>query len=104
MVLQVELITQIDQLSARKPNPGEEANWRDAIIDFFKQGRLLEDLGQAQQIKWRAMRFTLIDNNLYKRIFSHSLLRCLGLGEVEYVLQEFYKGSSGSHVGGRNLA
>lgn len=86
IIVRVELIAQIDQRPTPSPNPNEEVDWREVIIMFFQQGRLQKDLGQVRQIKRKVARFTLIDDNLYKRAFSRSLLKSLGSGEVEYVL------------------
>lgn len=78
IVIHVELIAHVHQSSTLDPNLSKEADWREVIILFLKQGGLPKDLGQAQQIKWRITHSTLIGNNLYKWTFSHPLLKCLG--------------------------
>ena len=48
--------------------------------------------------------FTLIDGQLYKRGLSQPLLKCLGLSQVKYVLEEVHEGSCGQHLGAKSLA
>lgn len=66
VVTHVELIAQVDQILTLDPNSSEEADSREAIILILKQDKIPKDLGEAHQIKWRAMRFILIGDNLYK--------------------------------------
>ena len=47
--------------------------------------------------------FTLIGDNLYRRSFGGSYLRCLNDIEAQYILVELYEGVCGNHIGGRTL-
>ncbi|CAL9129928.1 unnamed protein product, partial [Musa textilis] len=45
-----------------------------------------------------------IGDRLYKRSFSHPLLRCLDPDEAKIILAEVHAGTCGEHMGGRTLA
>ena len=47
-------------------NPG----WMSPIMSFLREGRLLLDLEEAKKIQKRAARFTMLDDELYKRGYS----------------------------------
>lgn len=51
-----------------------------------------------------ASHYTLLDENLYRRGFSVSLLRCLPPEKYEAVMSEVHEGVCASHIGGRSLA
>ncbi|RDX90524.1 hypothetical protein CR513_27595, partial [Mucuna pruriens] len=63
--------------------------WMDPIIQYLKNGKLLED--SAEQY-------------LYRRGFSYPLLRCVDNDEALYVIQEVHEGICGTHIRGRALA
>jgi hypothetical protein len=46
----------------------------------------------------------MIDDVLYRRGYSHPLLKCLLALEARYVLREIHEGVCGNHSGGRMLA
>ena len=46
----------------------------------------------------------MIGEQLYKRVFSRLLLKCVGTEDIQFILQEVHQGSCGSHIGGRSLA
>ncbi|KAL2505691.1 Uncharacterized protein Adt_21312 [Abeliophyllum distichum] len=45
----------------------------------------------------------IIDGILYKRGFSHPLLRCIAKDEANYVMKETHEGICGNHSGGMAL-
>ncbi|XP_042444085.1 uncharacterized protein LOC122029211 [Zingiber officinale] len=49
-------------------------------------------------------RFTLVRDQLYKKVFSSPLLKCVGSEDADYILQEVHQGSCGGHSSGRSLA
>ncbi|XP_075633446.1 uncharacterized protein LOC142605906 [Castanea sativa] len=48
---------------------GEE-NWMTSIVVYLKDGRLLEDRGEARKLRIKVAKYILIDEVLYKRGFS----------------------------------
>ncbi|RDX95784.1 Gypsy retrotransposon integrase-like protein 1, partial [Mucuna pruriens] len=51
-----------------------------------------------------AARYTLVGQKLYRKGFAFPFLRCLEVGEAEYVMKEVHEGICGTHIGGRALA
>nr|XP_023909274.1 uncharacterized protein LOC112020937 [Quercus suber] len=80
-----------------------ESSWMTPIMSFLQDGRLPQDTDEARKIKKRAVRFTILNDALYKRGFSMPYLRCVDEGEVEYILREVHEGICGDHAGPRSL-
>ncbi|KAL2532094.1 Ribonuclease H [Abeliophyllum distichum] len=59
----------------------ESSRWMKEIIAYLNDQVLLSDKQEAQKLCRRAVKFVLQDNILYKRGFSHPLLRCLTQGK-----------------------
>ena len=81
-----------------------EPSWMTPIISYLLSGQLPEDKNEARRIKAKAARFTLYNNQLYKRSYSGPLLRCVSPIEVKYILTELHEGECGNHSGARSLA
>ena len=64
---------------------------------------MLDEKEAARKLKFRAARFILRKDVLYKRGFSRPYLRCLGNEEADYVMREVYKGICENHSGLRSL-
>ena len=62
---------------------GSKNNWTTPLVFYLKDGMLLNRKDATRKLKFRASRFVLIKEVLYKRGFSHPYLRCLGLEEVD---------------------
>ena len=75
----------------------------DPIITYIKDGNLPADPVEARKVKVRSSRFTILNNELYKRGFSQPYLKCLNLEDVAYVLKEIHKGVCRNHSGPRSL-
>jgi hypothetical protein len=52
----------------------------------------------------QSARYTMVGGVLYRRGYSHPLLKCLSVAEAHYVLREIHEGVCGNHSGGRILA
>ncbi|XP_042425784.1 uncharacterized protein LOC122013594 [Zingiber officinale] len=88
---QVSLVAHIDCME-RITFPND---WRMALIEFLHSGTAPADPEDARLIKKRVGRFTLIDDQLYKKAFSRPLLKCVGPEDVDYILNEVHQGSCG---------
>ena len=75
----------------------------DPIITYIKTGNLPSDPIEVRKVKVRSSRFTILNDELYKRGFSQSYLKCLNPGDAEYVLREIYEGVCGNHSLPRSL-
>ncbi|RDX92961.1 hypothetical protein CR513_24841, partial [Mucuna pruriens] len=65
--------------------------WMDPIIEYLKNGKLLEDSTDSLKIRKEAPKYTLIEQRLYRRGFSYPLLRCVDDDEALY-LRNAYRG------------
>ena len=77
--------------------------WTTPILSYLKDGRLPPDLEEAKKIQKRAVRFTMLNDELYKRGFSQPYLRCVEEEEAKYVLEEVHEGVCSDHIGAKSL-
>ena len=61
------------------------------------------NLEEAKKIQKRAAKFTILNEELYKRGYSQSYLRCIEKEETRYVLEEVHGGICGDHMGAKSL-
>ena len=73
-------------------------------ILYLKDGVLPKDKKKARLQRLKAARYTLYDNQLYKRGFSTLLLKCVDLEQGNHILQEIHEGICGNHAEGQSLA
>ena len=79
-----------------------EPSWMDSIILFLKEKVLLEDKSEAEEIRRKAPRFWLSeDQKLYKRSFSGTYLLCIHLEAVNLLLDELHEEIYESHTKGQ---
>ncbi|KAL0282513.1 UNVERIFIED_CONTAM: Retrovirus-related Pol polyprotein from transposon [Sesamum radiatum] len=78
-------------------------DWRTPIIKWIEE-LLPENRWEAARLKTRATRFIMQEHILYKKSYTHPLLRCLSTEEGIHILQEIHSGCCGAHVGTRILA
>ena len=74
------------------------------IIQYLKDDYLPEDKKKARLLRLKATKYILYDEQLYRRGFSTSLLKCIDLTEGNYILQEIHEMVCGNHAGGQSLA
>ena len=74
------------------------------IIKYLQIGDVPKDRKQAHKLRIQATRFTLINDQLYKRSLEGSYLKCLSQPEVKYVLAKLHEGVCENHPGRRTLA
>ncbi|XP_062176123.1 uncharacterized protein LOC133881194 [Alnus glutinosa] len=89
-------------LAAREREP--EPEWASDVIRYLRSGELPSHREQAHKVKLRAARYTMVDDMLYRRGYSHPLLKCLSAPEANYVLREIHERICGNHSGARMLA
>ena len=73
------------------------------IISFLQDGHLPQDIDEAKKIKNRVVRFTVLNDTLYKRGFSMPYLKCVDEDEAKYILEEIHEGVCGDQAGPRSL-
>ncbi|XP_020963435.1 uncharacterized protein LOC110265035 [Arachis ipaensis] len=79
-------------------------SWMDPITDFLKNGKLPGDGKEAKALRREAAKYTVIQDQLFKKGLSQPLLKCLHLDQTNYVLREVHEGCCGHHIGGKALA
>ena len=73
------------------------------ILSYLKDGRLPSNPDKAKKIKKRVARFTVLNDELYKRGFSQLYLRCVKEEEAKYILEKVHEGICGDHMGAKSL-
>ena len=71
----------------------------DPIITYLKTGEQTEDKIEARILRLKVACYVLYDDKLYRRDYSMSLLKCVTLSEVKYIMREFHEGTCGNHAG-----
>ncbi|XP_028548535.1 uncharacterized protein LOC114579037, partial [Dendrobium catenatum] len=66
----------------------ETVDWRKPFIDYLQENKLPQEKSAADQIKRRALSYTLINNTLYRRYFDQLWLRCFNKQEAQKIITE----------------
>ena len=64
------------------------SSWMDPIMGYLMNGTLPEDKNESKKVRYRATRYVIMDNQLYKRGYSLPLLKCLTPEDGDNVLRE----------------
>ncbi|XP_057770824.1 uncharacterized protein LOC130990622 [Salvia miltiorrhiza] len=78
----------------------ERDDWRSPIVHFLKMRERLNPIVSQRCLYHR---YCLINDQLYKRSFTHPLLKILSPEEAQYALDEIHQGYCGNHVGYKDL-
>ncbi|XP_065049760.1 uncharacterized protein LOC135679707 [Musa acuminata AAA Group] len=78
--------------------------WVEEMLSYKRDGILPADKASARRIRQMQAWYSEANGRLYKRSFSHPLLRCLEPEEASTVLAEVHEGICGEHIVGRTLA
>ena len=73
------------------------------ILSFLQDRWIPQDVEEARKLRKRAVRFTVLNNTLYKRGFSMPYLRCVKEVEAKYILEEIHEGICRDHASLRSL-
>ena len=87
---------------AIKEEEAEADNWMTPIIQYLTDGTCKAD--QEKAMKQQCARYTMINEDLYRRGYSTPLLKCITNKRAEYILAEIHEGICGNHVGARTMA
>ncbi|XP_068497679.1 uncharacterized protein [Phaseolus vulgaris] len=80
----------------------ESNTWINPIIQYLEHGTCQPS--EEKNIRRQCARYTMIDQDLYRRGYSTPLLKCLTKEQSKYVLQEIHNGACGNHYGARTMA
>ena len=67
-------------------------------------GELPNERNKAHRIQIQSARFSLVNEQLFKRSLGGPYLKCLTNEQGQYVLAKLHEGICGNHPGGRTLA
>ncbi|KAL0435139.1 UNVERIFIED_CONTAM: hypothetical protein Sradi_0221800 [Sesamum radiatum] len=73
-------------------------DWRTPIIRWIDESHLPGDRWETTKIKNKAICFLMQGGMLYKKSFTHPLLRCLSQEEGLHVIKEIHDGCCGYHA------
>ncbi|KAM2478133.1 hypothetical protein ACFX1W_044579 [Malus domestica] len=90
-------------MAAEVCNLQQGDSWITLICRFLAHGTLPNDKVQAKQIRYKATRYLIINDQLYKRGFNLPYLRCLTPAEAETVLWEIHEEVCRDHARSRSL-
>ncbi|KAM2574826.1 hypothetical protein TB2_006730 [Malus domestica] len=102
--IQVELLVAPSTMAAKVCNLQQRDSWITPIYRFLAYGTLPNDKVQAKQIRYKATRYLIINDQLYKWGFNLPYLRCLTPAEAKTVFREIHEGVCRDHAGSRSLA
>jgi len=71
---------------------------------YLVDGILPVEPEEGKKIKRNSAKYTLLDGELFRHDFSHSILVCVSGEQCTRIMAELHEGICGSHVGGRSLA
>jgi hypothetical protein len=95
-----ERLTSCDVLVAHEEGsePSHADDWRQALIRHLSYPGSIRD----QKIRWQALKYTLINGELYQRTVG-VLLRCLSKEESRVAMGEVHEGLYGAHLSAHKL-
>jgi ribonuclease HI len=77
--------------------------WIFKVQDYLKDNFLPEDQASAERIVRMAKRYTVVEEDLYRRGANGILIRCISQEESRDLLAEIHRGECGSHSSSRTL-
>ena len=81
-----------------------DSGWMLNIMKYLQTREVPRDEKQAHKLHIQATRFTLINDQLYRRSFGGSYLKCLSEPGAKYVMAKLHQGVCDNHPGGHTLA
>ncbi|XP_057543932.1 uncharacterized protein LOC130823331 [Amaranthus tricolor] len=77
--------------------------WMEPYIEYLRNQTLPQDKSQANTLQKKARWFELHEGTLYKKSYTHPLLKCVSPEEGNYILREIHEGGCGIHQGVRTV-
>ncbi|RDX83489.1 hypothetical protein CR513_35581, partial [Mucuna pruriens] len=82
----------------------EKGTWMSLLLGYLGEDWLPNDATKAKMLVREVSKYTFVGQQLYRRGFSFSLLRCVDEEESKYIIQEVHEGACKMHIGGRAQA
>ena len=74
-------------------------SWMDPITTFLRIGEFLTNKAEVRCIKYKAVKYHLIDGILYRRGYTFLYLWCVHPSQFNNLIYEIHEGTYKSHVG-----
>ncbi len=71
----------------------EADDWRHDVFHYLKD----PSLSDSRKLQYKALRYVLLEGELYYRMIDGVLLRCLSYEQAKVVMGEVYVGICGTH-------
>ena len=71
----------------------DAADWRADLINYLKEPAR----GATRQVRYKALRYALIGDDLYFRTLEDLLLKCVGPTEAKELMHDVHEGTCGTH-------
>jgi hypothetical protein len=81
----------------------EIPSWAELFSNYLITGDLPQDEAEARRLQRRALVYTIINSELYKRIVSGIFQKCIEPEEGIELLREIHQGECGHHASSRAL-
>lgn len=76
-----------------------ENNWITSLKQYIVHGILPDDPTVAQNTRTSALRYVMVQNDLYRTIGDWPLLKCVSKDDGAYILREVHEGICRAHTG-----
>jgi hypothetical protein len=73
--------------------PTEPDNWRTPLVRYLENPCHIDD----RTVRRQALKYVILDNNLYQRTIDGLLLKCLGSDQSRIAMGEVHEGICGTH-------
>ena len=77
--------------------------WMEPYIKYLQNQTLPQDENRAKTLQKKAGWFELHEGTLYKKSYTHPLLKCVSPEEGNYILREIHEGGCRIHQGVRTV-
>ncbi|KAI5341775.1 hypothetical protein L3X38_009650 [Prunus dulcis] len=104
MKVPVEILAQPSTVASETCTVRYEDTWMCSIYSYLTNDTLAEDKVKARKLRYRSVRYTVINDVLYKRGYTTPYLKCLTIEQGDYVLREIHNGVCGDHFSSRSRA
>ena len=93
-------------ITTNQVNEVEEAapSWLTPIVHYLSLREPSDDKAEAHKIQVQAARFSLVNEQLYKRSLGWPYLKCITQQQGQYILVELHEGICENHPSGKTLA
>jgi hypothetical protein len=78
-----------------------EVTWMQPYLAYLINKKLPKDVVEARRIAWCSKAFAVVNTELYKRIISDVLQRCVTTQEGQAILKEIHASMCGHHASSR---